>query len=436
MFRYYAWLAWRGLRRAPAMTALMVIAIGIGIGASVTTMTVLRLLSGDPLPGRSQSLFYPQIDPQDLVGFQKGEEPPGQFTYVDAMNLLHAKRADRLAVMSGGGTVVFPDRSGIEPFYVDGRYTTTDLFAMFGLQFLQGSAWTEADDEAHARVAVITRDLNNKLFDGDNSVGKMLRTPDGDFRIVGVVEDWRPTPHFYDMTTGRYDSYESLFVPLQTAVELGMDRNGNMNCFGDRPGQDAKQQLASDNCMWLQVWAELDHDSSQKDFENYLRQYSLEQKQVGRFQRDPNVRLRSLMQWLDYQHVVPDDVRLQVWVSLGFLLVCIVNTIGLMLAKFLRRSNEVAVRRALGAPRRSVFVQFLIEAGGIGVAGAVLGLVLVFAGLLGIRKMPVPYAALAHLDATMFMAAVAMAIVAALLAGLLPAWQAGRTAPALQLKSD
>jgi len=436
MFRYYAWLAWRGLHRSPAMTALMVIAIGIGIGASVTTMTVLRLLSGDPLPGRSQTLFYPQIDPQDMVGYQQGEEPPEQFTFVDAMNLLHARRADRQAVMSGGGTVVLPERAGIEPFDVDTRYTTADLFAMFGLHFLQGSAWTADDDEAHARVAVITRDLNNKLFDGGNSLGRMLQTKDGDFRIVGVIEDWRPTPHFYDMTTGRYDSYEDLFLPLQTAVELGMSRSGNMDCFGDRPGQTPEQALSSDNCLWLQFWVELDDSAKQHDYENYLRQYSIEQKQMGRFQREPNVRLRSLMQWLDFQHVVPDDVRLQVWVSLGFLLVCIVNTVGLMLAKFLRRSNEVAVRRALGAPRQSVFVQFLIEAGGIGVAGALLGLMLVFAGLMAIRHMPVPYASLAYLDAPMFLAAVLLAIVSAVVAGLLPAWQAGRTAPALQLKSD
>ncbi len=55
MFRYYAWLAARSFRKNPALTALMVIAIGLGIGASITTLTVLRVLSGDPLPERARS---------------------------------------------------------------------------------------------------------------------------------------------------------------------------------------------------------------------------------------------------------------------------------------------------------------------------------------------------------------------------------------------
>jgi Predicted permease. len=55
------------------------------------------------------------------------------------------------------------------------------------------------------------------------------------------------------------------------------------------------------------------------------------------------------MQWLATNHVVPEDVRMQAWLALGFLLVCVVNTVGLLLAKFLRRSGEIGVRRALGA---------------------------------------------------------------------------------------
>ena len=53
MFVYYLDLALRSLKRNRTLTALMVIAIAVGIGASMTTLTVMHLLSGDPLPGRS-----------------------------------------------------------------------------------------------------------------------------------------------------------------------------------------------------------------------------------------------------------------------------------------------------------------------------------------------------------------------------------------------
>jgi putative ABC transport system permease protein len=61
MFAYYLDLALRSFRRNKVLTALMVLAIALGIGASMTTLTVFYILSGDPLPGTSQTLFYPRL---------------------------------------------------------------------------------------------------------------------------------------------------------------------------------------------------------------------------------------------------------------------------------------------------------------------------------------------------------------------------------------
>ena len=63
MFAYYLDLALRSLRRNTVLTTLMVLALALGIGATITTLTVLKLLSGDPLPQKSTQLFYPQLDP-------------------------------------------------------------------------------------------------------------------------------------------------------------------------------------------------------------------------------------------------------------------------------------------------------------------------------------------------------------------------------------
>ena len=79
------------------------------------------------------------------------------------------------------------------------------------------------------------------------------------------------------------------------------------------------------------------------------------------------------MQWLDFNHVVPSDVRLQTWLAFAFLAICLFNTVGLLLAKFLRRSGEIGVRRALGATRGAVFAQCLVEAGLIGLLGGIGG---------------------------------------------------------------
>jgi putative ABC transport system permease protein len=435
MFAYHLDIALRSLKRNKILTALMVLSIAVGIGACMTALTVLHVLSGDPLPGKSSELYYPQIDPQDARGMMPGNLPPEQVTRIDGMNLLRAKRADRQALMTGGAVPIQPESSALDPFYVEARYTTSDFFAMFGAPFLHGRGWTAADDEAHARDVVITRKLDDKLFNGADGTGRTLQIGDNTFRIVGVLDDWRPNPHFYDLTTGTYNYYEQVFVPLQTALELHFDHNGSTDCWGNGAGGGAAA-YPMDSCVWLQFWVELGSPAKATAYRQFLVHYSEEQKALGRFQRLPNVRLDNLMQWLDYNRVVPSDVRLQAWLAFGFLLVCLVNTVGLMLAKFLRRSGELSVRRALGASRRALFAQLLTESGVVGIAGGAGGLLLALLGLWLVRRRPSDYAALAHLDPAMLLATFMLAVSASLLAGMLPAWRACNVAPALQLKSN
>ncbi|WP_266172135.1 ABC transporter permease [Dyella subtropica] len=434
MFGYYLDLALQSLRRNKVLTALMVLAIALGIGACMTTFTVLHVLSGDPLPGKSARLFYPQLDPRDMIDYGADKDPASQVTWTDGMNLLKAKRAERQVLMTGGDVPVQPAQSGLEPFLSDARYTTADFFPMFETPFLFGHGWSEAEDNGKARVAVITRTLNDKLFGGKDSTGQILRMKDTAFQVIGVLDTWRPNPHFYDLNMGNYAATEDVFVPLATARDVRLERDGSMNCWGKGSG-DA-EHLEAATCVWLQFWVQLESADKAAAYRTFLDNYSKEQKALGRFQRPPNVRLPNLMEWMDINKVVPSDVRLQGWLALGFLLVCLVNTVGLMLAKFLRRSGELGVRRALGASKREVFMQLLVEAAVIGLAGGIGGLLLAFLGLWLVRLQPADYASLAHLDLSMLLATFMLAIAASLLAGLLPAWRACQIAPALQLKSQ
>ena len=434
MLAYYFDLALRSFKRNKVLTGLMVLAIALGIGASMTTLTVLHVLSGDPLSGRSAHIYFPQIDPRDMNGYQPGGEPADQVSWIDGMNLLRAHRADRQALMTGGSVPIQPAGANLDPFYADARYTTADFFPMFEVPFEYGAAWTAADDDHHARVAVISRELNDKLFGGKDSVGETINVNDANLRIIGVLDAWRPDPHFYDLYQGTYAEQEGVFVPLTTSRDLKLDHMGSTDCWGNWTG--GNDHLEQAPCTWLQFWVRLDSPARAAGYEQFLVHYSQEQKALGRFQRPPNVRLRNVMQWLAFEKVVPGDIRLQAWLAFGFLLVCLVNTVGLMLAKFLRRSGEIGVRRALGAARRAVFGQLLVEAGIVGLAGGLGGLLLAVLGLWLVRLQPADYAKLAHLDPAMLGVTFALAIGASLLAGLLPAWRACHVAPALQLKGN
>jgi putative ABC transport system permease protein len=434
MFGYYLDLALRSLKRTPILTGLMVLAIGLGIGACITTLTVLHLLSGDPLPGKSARLFYPQIMPDT----RSKTEPEPEFTYIDATNLLREHRADRQAIVVSARVKAFGTQPGARPVWVSTVATTADFFPMFDVPFRYGAGWTAADDGARARVAVISQELDDKLFAGGNGVGKSIRLDKWDFRIVGVTKHWRPVPRYYDLYgQGSFAAGDDVFIPFATSrdlADLGIE-GSSLDCWEQLTDQ---VHLENQPCVWLQYWVELDTPAKAAAYRDYLVDYSAQQKALGRFRfKDkPLTALPDLMEWLDKNHVVPSDVRLQTWVAFGFLAVCLINTLGLLLAKFLRRSGEIGVRRALGASRRAVFAQLLTEAGVVGLAGGAFGLLLALAGLWAVRRTPADYAALAHLDLHMFLVTFVLAILASLLAGLLPAWRACQIPPALQLKSN
>jgi putative ABC transport system permease protein len=286
-------------------------------------------------------------------------------------------------------------------------------------------------------VAVISQALNERLFGGEDSVGRTIRMEQTDFRVVGVMGDWQPVPRFYDLNNGRYGEVEQVFIPFSTARDLRLGHNGNMSCWADSNDQgDEGQYGPSAPCLWVQYWVELEDAAAADAYRQYLENYSAQQRAAGRFERPVNVRLRDVMEWLEFNRVVPSDVRLQAWLALGFLLVCLVNTTGLLLAKFMRRSAEIGVRRALGASKGAVFAQYLVESAAIGLAGGVLGLGLALAGLWAVRQQPVGYAEYAHIDLVMLATTFVLAVGASLVAGLLPAWRACQVAPAIQLKSQ
>lgn len=361
--------------------------------------------------------------------------------YTSAMDLWRAQRADRQALVNDSRIKLQAPDTGHPSLMTTMLSTHADFFPMFAVPFAFGGAWTAEDDERHARVAVISADLNEKLFGGDNSVGRTLRIRDAEVRIVGVLAPWRPSPQFHSLAGGNfsqgdtasfYDTPEDVMVPFQTGLEIndGHFTQFTCNALPATPGS-----LRNTDCVWLQLWVELDGQAKVVDYRRFVTDYAAQQKALGRMPFPENARLLSLMEWLDYNRVVPRDVRLQSWLALAFLLVCLFNTVGLLLAKFMRRGGEIGVRRALGASRRSIFAQCLTEAGLTGVIGGAFGLLLTLLGLWAVRRQPVEYADLIHLDMPMFVATFALALATSGIAGLFPALRASRIAPAMQLKT-
>lgn len=440
MFNYYFGLAVRSLKRNIILTTLMIAAVGVGIGASMTTLTVFRAMDKDPIPQKSRQLFAVQIDnwgpnsksivPGDAEHLQE------QISYTDAVNLMNARAAHRQAAMYKTGAALTPANPDLLPFQVQIRATYTDFFSMFLTPFLMGGPWSADDDKNHAEVAVITQKLNDKLFGGSNSVGKTVNLDNHEFRIVGVLGRWEPTPQFYDLNNDQYGDGAELYVPFTRAIDDQMPSWGNNNCSGNI-GEPGWEGHLHSECVWMQFWAELPSAADVAAYRVFLNNYASDQQRSGRFQWPPHTRIRDVREWLVYQKAVSDEVRILVLVSFSFLVVCLLNAMGLMLAKIMGRAGDIGVRRALGASRAAIFGQCLIEAGVIGLAGGLLGLVLTALGLMGLRSLlSEQVSRLTHFSPADITIAIVLAVLATTLAGLYPTWRAAQVQPAWQLKSQ
>lgn len=437
MFRYYLKLGLLSIRANPALSALMVAAIAIGIGACMSIVTVRHVMSDNPVAHKNDVLFHVQLDnwnPDDP--YEEPNEPPEQVTYLDATALHQAGRAFRQTISFKSDRVIQPDGEGARPFQEVVRATSADFFAMFDVPFEYGSGWDATADQTEDRVVVISSDMNQRLFGGEDSVGRMMTMNKDEYRVVGVLAEWMPMPKFYDLNNNPYEGAEDIYLPFSLAVTGKWGSSGNNSCWKPTDGGTYEAYLASE-CIWIQMWVELRNASEKSAYLQFLDDYVEEQKTLGRFPRDLNNRLSTPAEWMVSREVVDDTVSVLLSLAILFLVVCLLNTIGLLLAKVMRRTNDISLRRALGASKSALFTQYIIEAGIIGVAGGLAGIGMTWLGLRGIENVFSEYDFIAYLvsmDWTMILAAVALAIVSALGAALYPTWRACSVSPATTLR--
>lgn len=435
MFSYYLKLGWLSIRRNPLLSSLMVAAIAIGIGACMTIVTVNYVMSSDPIPQKSDQLFYVQVDSWDPVERDnEGFEPPEQMTYLDAMALMKSGKAYRQVASNRSALILEPQGDDERPFSVDTRNTWADFFPMFDVKFLYGSGWDDTADRNLERVVVLSREMNEKVFGGEDSIGRSVRMNGMDFQVVGVLDEFAPVPKFYDVTNDPFGEPEDVYIPFNIAVEYDLPRHGNTNCWKN-PDGDGYEAFLNSECAWIQFWAELRNETEKRDYMAFLNAYVEQQKELGRFPRPMNNRLSDVMEWMEYREIVAEDAQVMLGLSVLFLIVCLLNTIGLLLAKFIGKSGDISLRRAVGAKRSSLFTQHIIESGMIGLAGGIFGLGLAWLGLRGIEMLFGDMVKnLVGMDWVMVLTAIGLAILSALLAGIYPTWRACSIAPASQLK--
>ena len=436
MFLHYLDLAWRSIRKTPILSLLMVSAIAIGIGITITTLNVYKMMAHNPAGDKSSQLLRVQLWSQ---GPDSWDNMPALLTYQDIQNLRNMKPLVRQTAMHSTGGVIQTDDPKQDAFMQGIRSVDYDFFTMFEVPFLHGAPW-DADVDINAAYQVVIADkLNQKLFGGGDNVGKSIYVDKKPYQIVGITADWNPQPKFFDVSNGAFNNVEQIFMPFSLLPVEEQATWGNTNGWKYEKTLTFQDRLNSEK-VWTMFWAELSTPEQVAEYKRQLVGYVEQQKALGRFTDNKtaqeSVKLSNVEQWLELQQVVEEDNKILVGLGFLFLSVCLVNILGLLLTKFLKRAPEVGVRRAIGAGRRQIFSQYMVEVGVIGFFGGAMGLLLAWGALVALGERFGTDEALTQLDSSMWIITPVIAIGTALLAGLYPAWVVCRTKPSVYLKSQ
>ena len=386
-------LALRGMRRAPAITLIVILTLAVGIGANTAIFSVINGVLLQPLE-------YPE--PQQLVhitskfptqGFERfWISPPEFMEYRDWNESYTAVGAYRAFEVSIQGNET--------PLRVRGAVASAGLFDALGVAPIRGRFYnTEEDVPNGPPVAVISHELWQSAFGGDASI---LDEP--------VNINGQPTTILGVMPPG-FDIEENQ-VQVWTPVGLGeedMGRRGNHFLFlVARLKEGATLESArAELGVLLQTW----NDRS------------------GNAGHTPSTEGHPFQIQLLHEEIVGNTrpALVALLAAVGFvLMIACANVANLLLTRSEGRQKEMAIRTAMGAGRGSLIRQQLTESVVLAVVGGVLGLALAQAGLqLLLRSHPesLPRTEEIGLDATVIFVSLAVAVTTGLVFGLVPALQ-------------
>lgn len=332
--------------------ASVIAMLAIGEGASHEAQEAIKELGSNNVIVRS---VKPPEDEQ-ASGGQQGIALSYGLTYRDA---------DRIRATIPAIEEVFPMRIFRENVRFDTRRiraqvtgTLPSHIDLLNAPLISGRFLTEVDQHYHRNVAVLTESLANRLFDFRQAIGNEIRIGSHYYRVVGIVADRRRTDNSPAPHLTRADHF--VYIPLSVARSR----------FGEMIVRRTSGSREYERVELHQVTVQFSDATQVEIASNQIRTL-----------------LETFHDKNDYELIVPLQLLRQAEqtkrifnVVLGSiaalsLLVGGIGIMNIMLATVTERTREIGVRRALGAKKKDIVTQFLVETVVLSVGGGVIGLV-------------------------------------------------------------
>jgi putative ABC transport system permease protein len=405
--------AWRALVRMPIMATVVVLSLGIGIGANTVVFSWIQALVLRPLPGVPDASRFHLVETESAASFRPGLSWTEFNDLRSQLRSFEDLMAFRMVPFTVGETAQIERAYGL---LVSGNY-----FSVLGITPALGRFMRpdEAATRGREPVVVISYEYWHTRFSGaPNAIGRTIRINGNDLSVIGVAPQgfqgtvlglqfdlWAPATMAPALLAG---SRELEDRSMRGYYVMGaLDRTATL-AHADAEAAAAMQQLARE------------HPDTNRDVTAHVLPF-------WRASRGPQ---GLLLQGLGI---------LQVLMLLLLFAVC-GNTANLVLARASARVKEVAVRLAVGAGWWRIVRLLLVENMLLGLGGAMVGALLTVWGTTALRAMPLlttqfPVRFQTSLNAESLAFAVLLGVVSALLFGAIPAVQLARVLPQSVLRS-
>jgi putative ABC transport system permease protein len=387
--------AFRGLRRSPiiALSAVACIALGLGSTAAISSAVDRALVQRLPFRAPERIVTVYRTTPHFDTG------PFSPLNYLDLARL--STRVPQLAAIGfGTGLLALPNQA----LQVDLKRASGNLFPMLGVSALRGRLILPEDDGTDREpVAVLSEEFWQERFGGDPAiVGRAIRLDGVSHTVVGILPSRFGVPH------GARVARAQVWVPMRFTKEERAMRNSNFLLVMGRLRDGATPGSAQAELAGL--------------FDGIVAEH-------------PDLRgegLRVLPLQAEGTRTVRAPLLLIFAAATIVLLIAAVNVASLLLARGVQRSREIAIRTALGGTRVQVMRPALMETVVLTTIGLGLGIALAWAGVRSIGDMAaqrLPQLAGLAINIRIVCFAMGLAVLVALLAGLMPAWRGAAADP-------
>jgi len=393
--------ALRMLVKQPAFTFIVVITFALGIGANTAVFSVLNAVLLRPLP------FH---EPQNLVAIgeydTREKADPGteinSISYLDYVDWRDRNEVfERIAVYTNQSVSTFTD--GNQATHVQGEAVSADLFPLLGVQPALGRTFLPKEDEPGNRVVILSDELWQRRFGGDQGIlGKTVTLDGKQFQVIGVM----PPRFTFPIGSNPPELWISMSILRQT-------QDGSQPMTEQRDN-DFFQCIArlKPNVSIRQAQANIDTITA-----NWRRQYPDTKLHVGA------KAIPEISAMIGNTH---SALLMLCAMAACVLLVACVNVANLLLARSLSRNREITIRAALGAGRWHIIKELLAESILLGALGGLAGLLIAIWGIDSLKAFlpSIPRIEEISPDPRVLTFTAFISLGVGIFAGLLPAWRA------------